>query len=279
MNQARNLIDLALYRFNNPSAIVSPYLTKLALKYITKGSPDIDIFTRCDFENFLELSSDIQAIEYADSVGMRIHHVPNLHAKIYLFPDEALVGSANCTNRGLALGKPGRENVEILASVSRCIVDPFISDLKESCSRIQTEDINSLSEQLKLSEKINENTSGHQIDNLLAHCVIPEWCSYRKYEQVMCEELAGLPASIYRDLRREIDLLELRPTYGSKTAFKKEIRQALLSYRTNKALVVSFKRLGEQMLRERALSKGISEEYTERVIFWCRWIASDESDC
>jgi len=275
MNQARDQLDLAIYRCGNAHIVISPFLTKHALRLVTGGNGSCILYTRCDLDNFLSMSSDIQAIRYAYGCGMSIRHVNCLHAKIYVFKDEALVGSANCTNRGLSLGNSENWNVEYLASISRDSVIPFIADLDQSSHEMMTEQIENLISEVSSKCDIAFDASLY-IGKYLEHCTFPEWCSYERYEDVICNDVAGLPAEIYRDLYREIRHLPIQPTYGSRTAFRKEMYEALLKSEANRMLVKIFLDQGEVSMRKLLDAHVYSEEYAQRLVYWCRWLSDME---
>jgi len=276
MNQARDQLDLAIYRCGNAHTVISPFLTKHALRLVTGGSSSCILYTRCDLDNFLSMSSDIQAIHYAHSCGISIRHVNCLHAKIFVFDDEALVGSANCTNRGLSLGNSENWNVEYLASVPRDSVTPFIKDLDHSSLEMMTEQIENLIGEVSSKSDISYDDSMY-IQKILEHCTFPEWCSYERYEAVMCNDVAGLPAKTYRDLHAEIKHLQIQPTYGSKSAFRREIYAALIKSKANCMLLKIFLDQGEAAMRKLIGAHVYSEEYAQRLAYWCRWLSTIES--
>ena len=275
MNQARKTLDVAIHKYGKASVVISPYLTSLALRYITDNSLETSVFTRCDFENFVDMSSDVQALEYAANNNMKIYHVDKLHAKIYAFEDRALVGSANCTNRGLSLGKPSNCNIEFLAMIGRSNVDPFIELLAESGNLFTNSDLQNLLNQLMMADRLDFVDNRGFIEKTLQHCVFPEWCSYGKYEQVMCEEIVGLPADIFRSLHSEIDLLGLQPTFRSKTAFRKEMSNTLLKCEPNRILASLFSDHGEVTMKQILASLTQNEEYRQRILYWCRWLSRE----
>lgn len=94
--------------------ICSPYLKGYALERVLSicnmlGSDDgfqVDVLIRGRLEDFIQGSSDIAALEHLIKLNKldidRVRRLTNLHMKAYLIDNSnLLIGSGNCTNRGL----------------------------------------------------------------------------------------------------------------------------------------------------------------------------------
>lgn len=70
------------------------------------------IITRWQFCDLVNGASDLEAYIYARDFGWDFYFNQDLHAKLYLFDDQAIIGSSNLTNRGFGGGPPSG-NIEL----------------------------------------------------------------------------------------------------------------------------------------------------------------------
>ncbi len=136
--------------------LVSPFITKKGLEQVVvtlarrklKEGQKLIIMTKLDELAVLMDSLDLEAIaslleEYQDSV--EVFHVPNLHAKVYLFEDaSAVVGSANLTGKGL------RTNIEYGVELKRGFA---VRHLQEELKQLKCESWEKTAEQLRTFSK------------------------------------------------------------------------------------------------------------------------------
>jgi hypothetical protein len=112
-------------------SIISPYITIRPVKAVAKVidvHTQIDIVTDFSYDNFMNGASSLGAFVFlANRPNTRIYTVDRLHAKAYIWGDQALVGSANFTDRGLGFSQ--HANVEILTRVG--LDDESIKDLMQ----------------------------------------------------------------------------------------------------------------------------------------------------
>lgn len=62
-------------------------------------------------------SSDIEALDILWQGGFELREIRELHTKLYVFDDQAFVGSANMTNKGWNVNH-ARPNKEVLVQLS-----------------------------------------------------------------------------------------------------------------------------------------------------------------
>ena len=112
--------DLFARHDSGPAYIISPYLTTHPLRCILKASQPqtpVNVVTSISDSIFLNGSSSVEAIRFLlSSTNVNLFSLERLHAKAYIAGNSALVGSANCTDRGLGISPI--PNHELLVSIS-----------------------------------------------------------------------------------------------------------------------------------------------------------------
>lgn len=85
--------------------LCAPYIKKEVVKKILalkNKTATLNVFTSANVANFVNGSSDVEAIQMLIDSGIDVINYQKLHAKIYLFDDKkALITSANLTNYAL----------------------------------------------------------------------------------------------------------------------------------------------------------------------------------
>lgn len=101
--------------------ICAPFIKLEALKAIlskVQKSVKITVYTRWRADEVALGVTDLEVFDFLKDIdNSRLFLIDNLHAKLYVADDDALVGSANVTNA--ALGWSIQPNVELLVEVSR----------------------------------------------------------------------------------------------------------------------------------------------------------------
>ena len=99
--------------------VVSAYLgagtLETLIDAVPVAVPRTKVFARWDIDDMRSGATDWQVWDVAKRCGVPLFACRRLHAKMYVADDEALVGSANATTSGLALGEEG--NLELLIPV------------------------------------------------------------------------------------------------------------------------------------------------------------------
>lgn len=98
--------------------VVSAYLGASTLERLLDSvSPGVTraVFSRWDMQDIASGATDWQAWDVAKAYAADLYACPNLHAKLYVSDENALVGSANATAAGL--GGQGHGNLELLVPV------------------------------------------------------------------------------------------------------------------------------------------------------------------
>jgi len=105
--------------------LISPYITTRPLATLCSLVDErqcITVYSRHDVEVFEQRSSSLRAFYYAhDQLNVNVFSVNLLHAKAYIAGNDALIGSANLTDRGLGLAPA--PNLEVLVDVFACSVE------------------------------------------------------------------------------------------------------------------------------------------------------------
>ena len=150
--------------------IFSPYVSLTAAKAVESSvkTAEINLFTRFYPMLFIDGSSDLEALDFLNSRGrVNIYMAPELHAKVYINNDKALVGSANLTNKGLGLhSKPNLEFLlEVnLSSLERETSFSKILAFKTNENRIDASKISLMREMIEgLKVDFAGNVSGNPI--------------------------------------------------------------------------------------------------------------------
>lgn len=83
--------------------IICPFIKERAAKRLlqNRNSKKFQVITRYDLEGFRARVSDISALRMLLNAGAQIRGIRNLHAKVYLVGEQAIVTSANLTEQAL----------------------------------------------------------------------------------------------------------------------------------------------------------------------------------
>lgn len=80
--------------------VLSPYITSKA-EDILANAKNCEIYTDISVENFVFGSSSLKTLKNLINKGIKVYHLPKLHAKIILVADTFVsIGSQNLTNKG-----------------------------------------------------------------------------------------------------------------------------------------------------------------------------------
>lgn len=111
-------------------SIISAYISNSIswLNHLSNAIPKRKLLLRGRLSDFLTGSSNIQDIEIALDNSWEVHFLENLHAKLFTFDDQALIGSANLTSSGILLYGCG--NVEAMIKIP---VDSSVKEFSVSC--------------------------------------------------------------------------------------------------------------------------------------------------
>ncbi|MBI5729524.1 MAG: NgoFVII family restriction endonuclease [Ignavibacteriales bacterium] len=83
--------------------IVSPFISEQIIVQIKKDFDlsNLEMITRYNLRDFAQNVSSLSALKLAVSNGAKVYGVKNLHSKIYMFDNKAIISSANLTSGGL----------------------------------------------------------------------------------------------------------------------------------------------------------------------------------
>lgn len=112
--------------------ICSPFVKADAFDQLSSEvSPGCEttLIARWQFSDLVSGVSDLNAYEIAVDRNWGFYFNQDLHAKLYIFDEEAIVGSSNLTGRGLA-GSPPTGNIELSTSLR------VPSELREWCGHL-----------------------------------------------------------------------------------------------------------------------------------------------
>ena len=195
--------------------IVSPYITVRPIREILRRlSPyqKIELTTTFDQELFLEGASSLGAIRLLNRrKNSSVYIVDNLHAKVYIKGERALVGSANCTDRGL--GYSSQSNIEILCDVkaNRPEIAALTESLKISRRRLQEGDICSMIEILAASNNLARSVFRKRLEAVLEEDKWIPSCSLRYLLRYLSDgSFHRIPAENKADILKDAQYLEAR---------------------------------------------------------------------
>ncbi|ATX81731.1 PLD-like domain-containing protein [Mariprofundus ferrinatatus] len=119
----RNSLAAAITNAKQSIVVVSAFVTKGGCEWInhhiSHPSVAVQFIVRWKLQDLISGASDLDSYEYARSLGWDFYVQPDLHAKVALVDDHQIyLGSANVTNKGLALAPGGNREfgVSFLAS-------------------------------------------------------------------------------------------------------------------------------------------------------------------
>jgi len=161
---------------DNLLQIISPYVTINPIRSILRQinpATRIELTTTFEQELFIEGSSSIGAIRLlARRENTTVFVVQGLHAKAYLFGKHALVGSANCTDRGL--GQSSKSNIEILCMLEsdRQELLELVKTLEPVRRKIGINDIDNMISLISSFNALTKEVFRNRLDAILRH---DEW--------------------------------------------------------------------------------------------------------
>lgn len=112
--------------------VFSPYITSYTAESVLskKADKNCEIYTLFSAENFSSKASSLKTIKKLATLGHKIFHLPNLHAKIFLIPGVfSSIGSQNLTHRGTKSKEASIaiQNKEVILQIERQI-SPWLAD-------------------------------------------------------------------------------------------------------------------------------------------------------
>lgn len=95
-------LTAALSADNSELRVICPFIKAGALDRLLSLDPaNIQVITRFNLLDFAEIVSDIESLRMLLDAGAQVRGIRNLHAKLYLFANRAIVTSANLTKAAL----------------------------------------------------------------------------------------------------------------------------------------------------------------------------------
>ncbi|MGL4950130.1 MAG: phospholipase D family protein [Anaeroplasmataceae bacterium] len=185
-----NVLYSLIQSSNNEVVLCAPYIKNNIvsdiLKHI-KEDVELTVITSSNFANFLQKSSDIEAIELLIDNNVKVMNYQHLHAKIYLFDlEKVLITSANLTHSGLNINYEYGVLIENdLTSITKVKDDfntmldsdlcgefnsTYIKYINDTINLIKEEDISTIDDNedmiltMKDYSKISSNMSAWQKD-------------------------------------------------------------------------------------------------------------------
>lgn len=115
------------------AVVAAPFIKADALQRVLHAVPagaGLTVYTRWRVDEVAAGVSDPQILEAVEARGGEVWLCDELHAKVFVADDRALVGSANVT--AAALGLSRRPNLELLQPVnsSEVVVELFLAELR-----------------------------------------------------------------------------------------------------------------------------------------------------
>ncbi|EMY36000.1 hypothetical protein D477_001389 [Arthrobacter crystallopoietes BAB-32] len=150
----------AIQAIDGNVVLASPYLTIEVCKQLASAAKDSryswQLLTCLDPSAVANGYLSLKGIEDLMGSGVRVRHVPRLHAKAYLFGTRGLVGSANLTGAGL--GSSASSNFELGISLT----PDQVADAKRVVTTWPARDV-TLEDLSTVLTKARDLTSAHQM--------------------------------------------------------------------------------------------------------------------
>ena len=210
--------------------LVSPYLSLRPCKTFLSNQKPRLVITTFDLELFLSNSSDLNAILWLLAEGIEVRYCNRLHAKLIVGKQSSLVGSANFTNRGIEM--PGCQgNLEVVFTVDNLEheIDLIVRKITEESEALSKKEVLDMFKQLKQLRQ--PSIVNHKIDwkEISEHNWVPSSPRIRDYFHVSQNNLTMVIKDDFGNIQSDLAYLSLPASYGSKNAFKKNLKNALLA--------------------------------------------------
>lgn len=134
LSRIRELFSGARHRVIVVSAFVGAEALDELLKSVPGDVKQVAVYSRWRTNDIASGSTDWQAWDVAARHEAAFYACPDLHAKIYVADDKALVGSANATTLGLGLGRMSNLELLIPADAGQVDVAGVLADVEERSS-------------------------------------------------------------------------------------------------------------------------------------------------
>lgn len=212
------------------SGVITSLVGQLAL------GVSLTVYTRWDPEEILHGVSDVSVwLTIADRAESSLSLVQNLHAKVYIFDDAAVVGSSNLTQSALAGTRAGG-NLEILISAQ--VSDPAVTMVLDECctnGMLVTESV--YSSYLVFEQQRDARPAGGLGEERYrrADCLVDErWLPRTRDPKLVLVGYSGqtdvLSKSVVQDVSYDLFGLGLRDTELSRDELRVRVTLALSTH-------------------------------------------------
>ena len=138
--------------------VLSAFLKENALRWLFENTPvrNISVVTRWHPNDLVAGISDHSCYEFCRENGIRFGIASSLHAKVYCIDGHVLVGSANATNRGLALASQHNDEFGVCV-IAGYAVHEKLSDYLRSVTWVDDELFSQIKAELARMPKSNQS--------------------------------------------------------------------------------------------------------------------------
>lgn len=195
--------------------IISPYLTLRPLRSIIHASGSqvrLNVVTLISDKVFQSGSSSVEAIRYLlRSPNVNLFSLERLHAKAYLAGGSALVGSANCTDRGLGISPSPNHELLVSVSASSLEVSELLFVIEESAMIVASDSF----EQFLLSVESTTLSADSRLAAEVSRILTDDpWLPSSHVDYLIDYLISGslyrIPVLFRDDVRRDSDYVMLR---------------------------------------------------------------------
>lgn len=134
LSRIRELFSGARHRVIVVSAFIGAEALDELLKSVPGDVKQVAVYARWRTNDIASGSTDWEAWDVAARHEVAFYACPDLHAKMYIADEKALVGSANATTLGLGLGRISNLELLIPADAGQIDVAGVLADIEERSS-------------------------------------------------------------------------------------------------------------------------------------------------
>lgn len=185
---SNEIMDAVVKELKNASRsvqIITAYCKESSFKYldsaINESVTDKKLLVRFRMDDIIKESTDFDILEFGMKNGWDVYIRFDLHAKTYIVDNKrGLVGSANVTNSGLSIGKPGNMEMATLVDIEQQDVSK-INKLYDDAILLNDELFERLKQQIETINKEKDYES-HSWDTSITSLFNPHVETLFSYE-------------------------------------------------------------------------------------------------
>ncbi|MCH5250506.1 MAG: hypothetical protein J1E98_11255 [Lachnospiraceae bacterium] len=222
---SKEFMDAIMHELNNASEsvqIITAYCKKNTIKYLSENiAPSVSnkrLMVRFRLDDLVKGSTDFDILEYCQKTGWEVYIRFDLHAKTYIVDNRrGFVGSANATNSGLSIGRPGNIEMGTLVDIDSQDIEK-VNVLFRDAILVDDVVLAKLRKQYSLVDK-TEVFKTKVWDNEIVSLFQPHIESLFSYELPDCDEIIKGTYISFLDVDFDGDLDKLKETFRWSNAY------------------------------------------------------------